>query len=137
MKKKFRVWDDKRQLFYVPDGAGLMYCQSEFGYPQLLQEFQNCGAWDIDGGAIQQFVGLKDCNNTEIYEGDIVECYFNMRQDVKNVGLVEFCEKYGHFGIRITEDNIFVPAREISKPFSNFITNDGKLKIKVIGNIFQ
>src|SRR5574343_1003493 len=56
MDKKFRVWDDKTQKFSYFD------IRNSFGH------IPN----DIPNSQIQQFVGLLDKNNKEIYEGDIL-----------------------------------------------------------------
>jgi len=73
----------------------------------------------------------------EIYEGDIVNCYFASRQDKVNIGIVEFCPKYGNIGIKIIEAGIHVNAIKTPKPFFNFINNDGVLLVEIIGNKFE
>ena len=93
--------------------------------------------WKINDLAYQQFTGLKDLDGTDVFEGDIVKCNFNTRQDMECFGVVEFCDKYGSLEILVYSAEMHINAKETPKPFFNFFTNDGKFLCKVVGNIFE
>ena len=107
------------------------------GWPYLRINLHNYFKPHCRDFKVLQWAGIKDSKGKDIYLGDVVKCYFNTRTEVENIGVIEFSEKYGVVGVKVTDARIYVAAQEIPKPFFNFITNSGELLIEVIGNIYE
>jgi len=112
---KFRAWDRTNNCMIYPQTGMTNHCESW----ELLQRF------DI----IMQYTGLKDKNDKEIYEGDIME------EDYSKRTVIEFgfhetstdyysSPAYGFYGI--TKDRY-------NWTFSLDIVSEGE----IIGNIWE
>lgn len=134
---KFRVWDnalnifssaeknDAREFFIYFGGNRMIRCCDGYSVKTVV--------WDDevkDRYVIQQYTGLKDKNDVEIYEGDIVHYYENNHIDSIVTDKNLLC-KY-------TLDNAWFSF--VEKPedvYDGYYWTEINDKCEVIGNIFE
>ena len=107
-KIKFREWGVEQKTFYY------------FNMNEVYKQFDNASEISQNNIIWQQFTGLTDKNNKEIFDGDIVEWVTTTSCDNGNRGVIAIRE--GCWGI---EDHGF------------FKLYNQLHQIKVIGNIYQ
>jgi hypothetical protein len=109
-KLKFRV--------YIPEqGKFIYFGLNEFDYSDRYL-YQN-------EYPVQQFIGSKDINGFDIYEGDLLE--FSYKDDGKSfIGKVEYSETYACFIVSM--DKVF-------ETFSDLLKY--AYSIRIVGNIIE
>lgn len=112
MIPKFRFYNIKLNKIYEVVGIDFFNEQVDCLLPELNNDIS---FWDFNVGILMQSTGLFDKNGTEIFEGDVVDCY------TEGLSTVEF--EHGCFGL------------VCNGYFEGFVNVLGKLEI--IGNKFQ
>lgn len=112
---KFRVWDDKQKCYRLDAGKSI---EIVGGFLNSLYPEEKTGF------IIQQFIGLLDTNDKEIYEGDIV-------QEIDgSISVIEWNST--SFCLRAISGRCLSSRNLVSA-----IQNECGLFCKIIGNIFQ
>lgn len=131
---KFRAWDKARKVMYDVDTIEMDILKDGSSNNQISgwddTEWQ-CGI-PLENVELLQYIGCKDINGKEIYEGDIIE-----RTDKtpverfygkKEIGIVEY--KSTRFLLKINQDNYYGLNRD--DIFFSYMAD-----YKVIGNIYE
>lgn len=125
---KFRIWDGAKNEWLASSNKDAL---SYYGFALVgeVMTVQSPPVWSLDeGNVVEQFTGLKDINDTEIYEGDI--CSFTSKTG-KHVGTVEWTDDLAGFGLRMVKNNFLYTFSELDTMGVNLDT------LEVVGNIHE
>ena len=123
---KFRAWlkEDKKmenvKTMDFTDKTIRCLKKNEFINAYLLRRVS------FDDVELMQYTGVKDKNDKEIYEGDIIKYKFPYDKRIKHISPVKFLETEASFGIKDRYGNE-IPLYTISA--NNYF--------EVIGNIYE
>ena len=118
---KFRAWDKAKQMWtnYKSYDGTLYFMDKNTGiwfgrYNERYKDFD-----------LMQYTGIKDINNVEIYEGDIVELS-KKNSNFKDTAVVKFDENEASFVLETQENDYNVSYY-----------NYHKVYYRVLGNIYE
>ncbi len=124
---KFRVWDKSNKIMYekamvgnFPDTVPVVWTDYECQEGWYHIEPKEC--------EVMQYTGLKDKNDMEVYEGDIIRYSSDVINSFYGANEIfrEVRFKYGMYGIKGIEDGSHIPFGSILK-----------CQYEVIGNIYE
>lgn len=149
---KFRVWDkDRGELVYLTNLellntggfwnrevgedfeaynlvlSGEVGRTSQKGHGIVEPYFHNDFNEPVSGFQLMQYIGLKDVNGIEIYEGDIIK-------DTRNgsIGFYDYSESHTAFAVRVKDEDYTGDFIIIDK-----LDGWHNINVEVIGNIHE
>jgi uncharacterized phage protein (TIGR01671 family) len=122
-KHKYRVWDkDEHKWLELSGDIFLAFSDGEMQVIEGSQEY----AEEHENVEIVEWTGLKDRNNKEIYEGDIVQAIHRIHDcgdDKENL--------YNYFQVTFLNGNFMFGNNNAHEFFNKYTFRE------VIGNIFE
>lgn len=133
MDLKFRAWDKKtKEYFHISDLWNSGTNPECFNFNGWTDNFGNKGR--LKDIAIEQYTGLKDVNDEEVYEGDIVHGYDpepDRDDDYIFSSVIEVVNfKWGSFWLGDFKNQIMLYTPPIIEVIGNVHTNPELLEDK-------
>lgn len=101
MIPRYRAWDKIHKIMYeVDDIMSIDFGRSEISVKTLF--FERTNRYDFDDIVLMQSTGMRDKNDREIFEGDIIDS-----TDGFLTGVIEFRVSLGMFVSELVEYNNF------------------------------
>lgn len=101
MIPRYRAWNKAtKEMYEVDDIMSIDFGKSEIGVKTLF--FDQTNRYDFDDIVLMQSTGMRDKNDREIFEGDIIDS-----TDGFLTGVIEFRVSLGMFVSELVEYNNF------------------------------